>query len=268
MPPLPSPRDLARLVLESPPSSSSSTSPSPTIFARLATDVSTVPEGYGRSPSGPDAGTIVGIVLGSVAAFLIALWLIYWCVNLGRPGGTVLETGSVSGRTGPAPAASSVVSYHSRPKTHRARGGGGGSSRTHSHGHRRHSKRHSGSPRRDTVEIRRSGRFVPVAAAPPRGGSRPPRGMDPDEIVVEEEQVRRSVSRARAPPPPATPPAPRIVESDDDEIVVLEERGTPRRRDSRGYRRRSSERRSGLYRDVDPYGSVRDASRRRSGSGR
>ncbi|CAJ2513645.1 Uu.00g017640.m01.CDS01 [Anthostomella pinea] len=224
------------------------------ILPRAATNVDTVPQGYGQTPFGPDAGTVVGIVLGSVAGFLFLLWLIYMVVNLGNGPSAVVETGSVRNGGGTS---ASVVSRHSKPRPHRH----------HSKRRSHHSSRSPAPGRRttETVEIRRER----MAAAPML-----PRTPDRDQIVVEEHRSR-SVSR---PPPPMPPPAPRIVpdDDDDDEVVVIEEHTPPRRRDSRGHhRRRSSERRSGGgYRDVDPYrfaggdGPVRDVSRRRSQSRR
>lgn len=40
-----------------------------------------IPETYAGLNKGPPPGTVVGIVLGSVAGFLLILWLIYTCVN-------------------------------------------------------------------------------------------------------------------------------------------------------------------------------------------
>ncbi|KAK6064848.1 hypothetical protein SCUP234_06627 [Seiridium cupressi] len=198
---------------------------------RLADNVDIVPETYG-APSGPDAGTVVGIVLGSVAGFLLILWLIYSVTNLGNSNVAVVETASVG--------EGSVVTRKSRK-------------------HRRR-RSHSARPR-ETVEVRRTERVVPVPVA--------------TERIVVEENVR---SRSRgAPPPPMPPPAPRVVHDDDeDEVVVIEENTPPRRRESRQQKRRnsrrSSERRSSGYRDVDPYryaggdASIRSVSRRRSPS--
>ncbi|KAK6957789.1 hypothetical protein Daesc_000578 [Daldinia eschscholtzii] len=207
-----------------------------TLLPRLATDVSTVPEGYGRSPSGPDPGAVAGIVLGSVAGFILLLWIIYWCVNLGSPAPAV-EEGSVSG----VGASSSVVSYRSRPKVHRHR---------HSH-HSRSSQQYSPHRRKETIEITRRDRTVRRSPS-----SSPARAPEVDQIVVLEEHNRsrsrtRSRSRSRSPPRNISRPRPPPSRSDgDDEIVVLEEH-TPPRRGSRGYRRRSSERRSAQYRDVE-----------------
>ncbi|KAI0387684.1 hypothetical protein F5Y04DRAFT_240746 [Hypomontagnella monticulosa] len=262
MPPsLPS-RGFARAVLSNP--ASKSTHPTPTststatslvqkihdfasrtLHPRLETDVSTVPEGYGRNQNGPDAGTVVGIVLGSVAGFILLFWIIYWCVNLGNP--TVgIEEGSVGGG-----GSSSVVSYRSRPRAHRG-------SHHHSHSSRQYSPRRR---TKETIEITRRDRSVRRSLSPS-----PARAPDPEQIVVMEEHSRsrsRSVSRPRPPPTDG-----------DDEIIVLEEHTPPRRRDSRGYRRRSSERRSSAqYRDVDYRfsggdGPPRTASRRGSSSRR
>ncbi|MCJ1381356.1 hypothetical protein MMC17_004466 [Xylographa soralifera] len=42
-----------------------------------------IPASYSGLNAGPDAGTVVGITLGSVAGFLLVLWLIYTCFNMG-----------------------------------------------------------------------------------------------------------------------------------------------------------------------------------------
>ncbi|KAI0840916.1 hypothetical protein F5Y06DRAFT_294188 [Hypoxylon sp. FL0890] len=253
-------RNVARNILSDSVSPSPLPSPTTTTFAqklhefasrtllpRLATDVSTVPEGYGRYPNGPDPGTVVGIVLGSIAGFILLLWLIYWCVNLGGPPSD-LEEGSVGNGS------SSVVSYRSRPRAQRS----------HRHSHRSRSDYSPHRRTKETIEItRRTGDIRPSPS--------PARAPDLDQIVVMEEHDRsrsRSRSVSRPPPPP------------DDEIIVLEEHTPPRRRESRSYRRRSTERRSterrssGHYRDADPYrfaggdAPSRDMSRRRSNSRR
>lgn len=238
LPPPPPPRSFAHAILSDP--AAQSTHPTPTststatslvqkihefasrtLLPRLETDVSTVPEGYGRNPNGPDAGAVVGIVLGSIAGFVLLLWIVYWCVNLGNPSAD-LEEGSVGGG-----GSSSVVSYRSRPHVHR-------SSHHHSHSSRQYSPRRR---TKETIEITRRDRSVRRSLSPS-----PARAHDPEQIVVMEEHDRsRSRSRPRAPPTDG-----------DDEIVVMEEHTPPRRRDSRSYRRRSSERRSSAqYRDVD-----------------
>ena len=125
---------------------------------------STVPAAYG-SPNGPDAGTVVGITLGSVAGFVLLLYLIYTCLNVGNPDAftdaesTVMSMGTAS-----------VGTRRSRVRKHR----------------------HHRSPRRETVEIR-TGSGRPAVVVEERPGSRV------REVVVED-TTRRSVSRARPPP--------------------------------------------------------------------
>ncbi|KAJ8108554.1 hypothetical protein OPT61_g8092 [Boeremia exigua] len=43
--------------------------------------------------SGPEPGTVVGIVLGSVAGFLLVVWLLYSLTNASRAGGTTAMAG-------------------------------------------------------------------------------------------------------------------------------------------------------------------------------
>ncbi|KAI1133108.1 hypothetical protein F5Y10DRAFT_229405 [Nemania abortiva] len=181
---------------------------------RILVGAVTVPQGYGNTPFGPDSGTVAGIVLGSVAGFLLFLALLYWCVNIGQ-GPRMREEGSVGGAT------ASVVSWTSRPR---------GPPRKH-----RRSKRGS---RREKVEIRRE-RTVPV------------RIEREDQIVVEEFQSRsrsrpRSVSRGPSPP--------RRVRADGDDMIIVEEDppSPRRRRDStrRSDDRRGSFREDVYMRDV------------------
>ena len=50
-----------------------------------------IPATYSGLDAGPPPGNIVGIVLGSVAGFLLILWLIYTCSNMGGRGEVVAE---------------------------------------------------------------------------------------------------------------------------------------------------------------------------------
>ena len=50
-----------------------------------------IPATYSGLDAGPPPGNIVGIVLGSVAGFLLILWLIYTCSNMGGGGEVVAE---------------------------------------------------------------------------------------------------------------------------------------------------------------------------------
>lgn len=54
-----------------------------------------IPTTYGSINSGPSPGTVVGIVLGSVAGFLLLLWLIYTCLNFGTVGAASTYTEEV-----------------------------------------------------------------------------------------------------------------------------------------------------------------------------
>ncbi|KAI0870964.1 hypothetical protein GGS24DRAFT_85510 [Hypoxylon argillaceum] len=199
---------------------------------RTFVGATTVPQGYGNAPFGPDSGTVAGIVLGSVAGFLLLLALLYWFVNIGQ-GPRMREEGSVGGgRT------ASVVSWTSRPR---------GPPRKHP----RRSKRAS---RREKVEIRRE-RVVPV------------RVEREDQIVVEEFQSgSRSRSRSRPRSLSRGPPPQRRGRNDGDDMIVVEEDppSPRRRRDSmRSHRTRRSDDRRGSFRE-DVY--IRDVSRHRSSS--
>jgi len=50
-----------------------------------------IPTTYQGLNAGPAPGTVVGITLGAVGGFLLLLWLIYTCFNLGGGGGVVEE---------------------------------------------------------------------------------------------------------------------------------------------------------------------------------
>ncbi|CAF9910287.1 MAG: hypothetical protein ALECFALPRED_006453 [Alectoria fallacina] len=154
-----------------------------------------IPATYTGLNSGPTAGDIVGIVFGSVAGFLLILWLIYTCFGLG---GGAQGTSSI--------VEEEVVRRRSRSPSRRA------PSRRSSP--RRSSPRRS-SPRRTVVassvsesehvmeEVRRERTRTP----PPRRNS-----SRRETVVVEETTIRR--------PPP---PAPR----DDEFVEVIEEHDEP-----------------------------------------
>ncbi|KAI9876472.1 MAG: hypothetical protein M1830_006445 [Pleopsidium flavum] len=50
-----------------------------------------IPTTYSGLNAGPPPGTIVGIVLGSIAGFLLILWLLYTCSNMSGGGDVVAE---------------------------------------------------------------------------------------------------------------------------------------------------------------------------------
>ncbi|KAI0966863.1 hypothetical protein F4678DRAFT_447581 [Xylaria arbuscula] len=203
-----------------------------TLRPRALVGADTVPQGYGNAPFGPDSGTVAGIVLGSVAGFLLLLAFIYWCINIGN-GPRMLEEGSVGG------GGASEVSWHSRPRGPP----------------RRHHRRSRHSPRREKIEIRREReRAVPVQV------------QRDEQIIVEEfGPGSRSRSRPRERTVSRGPPAPQSVLSEGDDMIIVEEDRTPprRRRDSmRSQNRRSDGRRSPYREDV----YIRDVSRQRSRS--
>ncbi|ROW05760.1 hypothetical protein VMCG_05280 [Cytospora schulzeri] len=216
----------------------------------------TIPGAYPGVNAGPDPGTVVGITLGSVAAFLLLLWLVYTCLSMGNRsgGGGFITTTGTAGITDTVSSygTASVVTRKSRRR----------------HSHHRHSHHRSPSRRQETVEIRTS-RVMPDQ--PPMGAPPPPPQMQPmqpppgppmmggggggGERIVMEETIRRSNT-------PMRPPPPRMVHRDDDddededEVVVIEEHTDhtpPRRHKSRSHRRRSSSvRRESGFREVEP----------------
>ncbi|KAI1175361.1 hypothetical protein F4777DRAFT_579031 [Nemania sp. FL0916] len=182
---------------------------------RALVGATTVPQGYGNAPFGPDSGTVVGIVLGSVAGFLLLLAFIYWCLSFGQ-GPRIIE-GSIGGGT------ASVVSWRSRPR---------GPPRKH---HRR--SRQSGR-REKVVELRRE--RIPI-----------PRVEREDQIIVEEfGSTPRSRSRPRS--ISRGPPLRRSVLNDGDDMIVVEEDPpSPRRNSMRSQRTRRGSFREDVYvRDV------------------
>jgi hypothetical protein len=52
-------------------------------LAKRQIEIVAIPTTYNGLHSGPPPGTVVGIVLGSVAGFLLIIWLLYTCTLLG-----------------------------------------------------------------------------------------------------------------------------------------------------------------------------------------
>jgi hypothetical protein len=131
---------------------------------------STVPGSYPpNSPGTPDSGTIVGITLGAVGGFIMMLWLIYQCVNLGNPE-IAEESATVSVGT------ASVLTRRSR----------------HHHHHR---------ARRETVEVRTARPVIidePVIVQERRRSVS--RGVPPPRIVDEDDEDEVVVIEERSPP--------------------------------------------------------------------
>lgn len=180
----------------------------PLIHRQTLDDDDVVPAHYdGLSPLGP--GAIVGVTLGAVAGFLLILWMIYTCLNFGRP----IENSSSSVYTGTA---TSVLSVRSRSRHHH---------------HRKHRSPARGPRIIATEEIR-------VRERESVSRSRPP-----GPIIVDTEPPMRERRASQGPPPP------RIVTDDEDEVVVIEEHSPERRRSrrysgSRRHSRHESRRRS------------------------
>ena len=200
------------------------------------TPTDTIPSFYGSLGSGPDPGAVAGITLGSVAGFVLLLWLVYTCINMGNAGrGGASESATVvtEGTT-----TASVLTRKSR----RQRNGGVG------YGYKHRDRRGSGTVMSEaTVEIRRGG-----SRSHSRGGGpvivEEVRMERPPEVVIMEESRRRSFSRPPVGIPVPPPPMGSSVGGSEDEVVVIEEHTPPRRRS----RVRSVERRSSGYREVDP----------------
>ena len=125
-----------------------------------------IPATYSGLGRGPTPGTIVGIVFGSVAGFLLILWLIYTCFNLGgnmRGSSSVIEEETVVRRRSRSP--------------------------------RRTSTRRSSPRRRSSPSSRSASEVIEIQSS--RRERTPPRREPRRETVVIEETIRR----ARTPPP-------------------------------------------------------------------
>ncbi|KAL2200554.1 hypothetical protein P885DRAFT_74387 [Corynascus similis CBS 632.67] len=221
--------------------------------------VITVPAHYGSLSSGPSPGTVAGITLGSVAGFVLLLWLVYTCINLGNPNsGATNDTSTV--------VTEGTGSVYLR-RRHRSRSRTGRS--------RQHSRRRTSGITKETVEIRTrgsaGGRGIIVEDSTTASSLGPSQMSEVDRVIIEER--RRSVSRhgggrrASIPPPRRGPLS---SDGEEDEVVVIEEHSPPRRRHRS--RVRSVERRSSGYREVDPDrfagGDAEFVEVRRSGSRR
>ena len=134
------------------------------LLSRRDVDPSIIPTTYSGINNGPPPGTVVGIVFGSVAGFLLILWLIYTCVNLNGTSDIYAEETTVRQRRPSTP----VVRQHRRAVT---------ASSVRSH-------------RSEVIEQRQQQR--PVSRSPSRT---PQRNQSRREtIIVEEENIRRQAS--------------------------------------------------------------------------
>lgn len=149
-----------------------------------------IPATYTGLNSGPTPGTVVGIVFGSVAGFLLLLWLIYTCFGLGGAQGSssIVEE--------------EVIRRRSRSPSRRA------PSRRSSP--RRSSPRRS-SPRRTVAASTVSESEVVMEEVRRERTPPPRRNSSRRETIVVEETIRRA------------PPAPR----EDEFVEVIEEHDEP-----------------------------------------
>ncbi|TVY48225.1 hypothetical protein LOCC1_G003885 [Lachnellula occidentalis] len=146
------------------PTSTTTTSTANSLLSRILSSKrstsSIIPTGYGSIDSGPAPGTIVGIVIGSVAGFLLILWLLYTCLNFNGGGGNGF--------------------------------GGGESAYTESVPRERRKSHHSGSRRsrrdNETIEIRSQSQ---VRAPSPIRIVREPSPPRMERVIVEERREER-----------------------------------------------------------------------------
>ena len=220
--------------------------PTPVLLLAPRQQTSAIPAYYGALDSSPDPGAVAGITLGSVAGFILILWLVYSCINMGNPPSSAESTVGT---------ASVVVERKRRRRSH-------------------HHSSDSGSGT-ETVEIRRTTETSRVARDGPHVATGAiiveedtrSRSRSPERIVVEgvvrgsrehRHSRRHSHRHSRH---HSHDDGPRVVEVEPpaegsvDEVVVIEEHSPPRRarrRSTSAVRMRSVERRSSGYRDVYP----------------
>ncbi|KAL8700351.1 MAG: hypothetical protein Q9224_001007 [Gallowayella concinna] len=140
-----------------------------------------IPETYAGLNKGPPPGTVVGIVLGSVAGFLLILWLIYTCVNFNAARGvSTYEEETVVRRRSRSPRSS-----RRSPSRHAP-------SRSRSRSEVIEVSRHRSPPRRET---RRETVIMEERSRPPPAPVE--REDDIVEVIEEHSPVRRSSGSRR-----------------------------------------------------------------------
>jgi hypothetical protein len=167
-------------------------------------DPSVIPTTYGNENNSSSPGTIAGIVLGSVAGFLLILWLLRQCANSNnRSSATTTYTDDMAYRDSMRRTSRRNSRSSARP----------------------HSRRVSQS---ETVEIRRGPSPVRIVREEIRQ-EQPRRPIPVERVVVEERrEVRKSRDRS-----------PSTSRGGSDEVVVIEEPSPPRRSKSKRERRDS-----------------------------
>ncbi|PLN83787.1 hypothetical protein BDW42DRAFT_59331 [Aspergillus taichungensis] len=185
-----------------------------------------IPSTYGRLNTSPAPGTVVGIVLGSIAGFLFLLYLLYLGLGAGRRFGSVTAGTTATMTTMSTTSASESVDlggrggyYRDRKRYRRGHGGGGGGGGAWVRRPRRGGGG-GGGDEGGVVEVEEE------VSPSPAGRYR--RGDGGGEVVVEEEESSRGYP-----------------EQDHDHVEVFEDRSSvsglsrppPERRFGRGYRR-------------------------------
>lgn len=211
-----------------------------------------VPSTYGSLGSSPHPGVVAGIVLGSVAGFLLLLWLVYVILHGGRP---VVMAADDSGAPMSSVTGGDSSTFASRSVVTLRRERPGKSRRPRSSGSRR-TARSKATTARSRERSRR--RVSPVIVDPPAA---------PGRIIVDPPSVTPSPLSSSVPPPHprfAQESAVSGLSSSDNEIIVEEEHSPspPRRSYSQRYSQERY-RREPLYRDDPRDYPPRDYSPRR-----
>ncbi|KAI5463330.1 hypothetical protein BGZ63DRAFT_422698 [Mariannaea sp. PMI_226] len=211
-----------------------------------------IPASYGDLYSSPSPGVIAGIVIGSVAGFLLLLYIIYCILH----GALVMIPLRAPRKTADGAPPSTLGTSTLGPSTYGTRTALSIRSHRGRDKRRAPSSRHSRSPRTETAEVRRTTSTRTHHQQQQRRG-----GVEP--VIV---------SPPRSPSPVSTVAPPRFVPASEvsalsDEIVVEEEHSPPRRHASRRYSPERGYRRDSYYRedmDSERYYSQRDSPGRRT----
>ncbi|KAI9171179.1 soluble quinoprotein glucose/sorbosone dehydrogenase [Paramyrothecium foliicola] len=182
-----------------------------------------VPAQYGSLHNSPSPGVVAGIVLASVAGFLLILAVIYTCLN-GIPVGLGVN------------ASDGVSTYVSRADNRSRRRSAAAAARQRSRS--RSTSMYEVRTRTTTTRER----VVPVAVASPTASTAFEPRRDP------------SAHRGSRPPPPRVVPRDDESSGSEDEVVVIEEHSPPRRKSRRvspSYFSDDRSRRDSSYRDAE-----------------
>jgi hypothetical protein len=166
------------------------------LHPRQATATATVVADVGNDSGGNNlsGGAIAGIVIGSIAGFLLILWIIRSCTNLGKPD----IWGSTFGAQDEPPVTST---YPVHPYPHEMHRSSSRHSHGHHRGHRHHNYSHSNgrSPRRKSTEVSNVTTIRPAYyGSSSRSRGRSPATPPPVPYYPQDAREARSQSR-RAP---------------------------------------------------------------------